>query len=51
MVDGEGRPWVVAVNASPGMPDTSLLPMAARAAGMGFEELCERILDLALERA
>ena len=51
MVDGEGRPWAVAVNASPGMTDTSLLPMAARAAGMGFEELCERILDLALERA
>jgi D-alanine-D-alanine ligase len=51
MVDGEGRPWVVDVNASPGMTDTSLLPMAAQAAGIGFDDLCERILDLALERA
>jgi D-alanine-D-alanine ligase len=51
MVDGEGRPWVVDVNTSPGMTDTSLLPMAAQAAGIGFDELCERLLDLALERA
>jgi D-alanine-D-alanine ligase len=51
MVDGQGRPWVVDVNASPGMTETSLLPMAAQAAGIGFDELCERILDLALERA
>jgi D-alanine-D-alanine ligase len=42
---------VVDVNASPGMTETSLLPMAAQAAGIGFDELCERILDLALERA
>jgi D-alanine-D-alanine ligase len=51
MVDAEGRPWVVDVNTSPGMTDTSLLPMAAHVAGVGFDELCERILDLALERA
>lgn len=50
MVDGDGRPWIVDVNVSPGMTDTSLLPMAAQAAGIGFEELCERIIRLALER-
>lgn len=50
MVDAEGTPWVVDVNVSPGMTDTSLLPMAAQAAGIGFEELCERVLRLALER-
>jgi D-alanine-D-alanine ligase-like ATP-grasp enzyme len=33
------------------MTETSLLPMAARAAGIGFEELCERVLRLALARA
>jgi D-alanine-D-alanine ligase len=32
---------------SPGMTNTSLLPMAAEAAGIGFAELCERILGLA----
>jgi len=51
MVDAEGRPWVVDVNTSPGMTDTSLLPMAAQAGGVGFDELCEWILDLALARS
>jgi D-alanine-D-alanine ligase len=32
------------------MTDTSLLPMAAQAAGIGFDELCDRVLRLALER-
>ena len=41
-------PWVLEVNAIPGLTDTSLLPQAAEAAGMSFEELVERILDLAL---
>jgi len=50
MVDAAGTPWVVDVNVSPGMTDTSLLPMAAQAAGIGFEELCERVLRLALDR-
>jgi D-alanine-D-alanine ligase len=50
MVDGSGRPWVVDVNVSPGMTDTSLLPMAAEAAGIGFAELCDRIVTLADRR-
>jgi D-alanine-D-alanine ligase len=50
MVDADGSPWVVDVNVSPGMTDTSLLPMAAQAAGVGFEDLCERVLQLALAR-
>lgn len=51
MIDGDGKPWVVDVNVSPGMTDTSLLPMAAQASGVGFEELCDRVLRLAVERA
>jgi D-alanine-D-alanine ligase len=51
LVDADGRPWVVDVNVSPGMTDTSLLPMAAQSAGIGLEELCDRVLRLALERA
>jgi len=47
LVDAAGEPWVVDVNMSPGMTDTSLLPMAAEAGGIGFAELCERIVELA----
>ena len=50
IVDEQGRPWVIDVNVSPGMTDTSLLPMAAHAAGIDFPDLCERILGLALTR-
>ena len=39
------------VNAIPGLTDTSLFPQAAEAAGMGFEALVERILELALKPA
>ncbi len=41
-------PWVLEANAIPGLTDTSLLPQAAEAAGMTFEDLVTRILDLAL---
>ena len=44
IVDADGRPWVLEVNVSPGMTETSLLPMAAQAAGWTLTELCERVL-------
>lgn len=50
MVDGEGAAWVLEVNTLPGMTETSLLPKAAAAAGLGFPSLCERILEMALRR-
>jgi D-alanine-D-alanine ligase len=40
-------PWVLEANAIPGLTDTSLLPQAAEAAGMSFEDLVEQILHLA----
>jgi D-alanine-D-alanine ligase len=46
----DGEPQVLEVNAIPGLTDTSLFPMAAEAAGLSFEELVGRILELALER-
>jgi D-alanine-D-alanine ligase len=49
MLGGEG-PQVLEVNAIPGLTDTSLLPMAAEAAGLSFEQLTERVIALALER-
>lgn len=44
-------PQVLEANAIPGLTDTSLLPQAAEAAGLSFEQLVERILDLALQPA
>ncbi len=49
-LDHESRPWCFEVNSLPGMTATSLLPKAAAAAGISFEELCERIVRLALVR-
>ncbi|MFL5893457.1 MAG: D-alanine--D-alanine ligase [Solirubrobacterales bacterium] len=50
MLDADGQPTVLEANAIPGLTDTSLFPMAADAAGIGFEELVSRIVELALER-
>ena len=50
IVDGAGVPWVIEVNAIPGLTALSLLPDAARAAGIGFEDLCERLVGEALQR-
>lgn len=44
-------PQVLEANAIPGLTDTSLLPQAAEAAGMNFERLVERIVELALKPA
>ncbi len=51
MIDGDGTPWIVDINVSPGMTDTSLLPMAALAGGISFEDLCDRLVRLALQRS
>ncbi len=42
-----GKPYLLEANTSPGMTDHSLVPMAARQAGMSFEQLVLRILELA----
>ena len=41
------KPFLLEMNTSPGMTSHSLVPMAARAAGMSYEALCVRILSLA----
>ncbi|MDS4070316.1 MAG: D-alanine--D-alanine ligase [Candidatus Competibacter sp.] len=50
MVDGQDRPWLLEVNTVPGMTDHSLVPMAARVAGLNFQELVWRILETSLTR-
>ncbi|QKJ85840.1 D-alanine--D-alanine ligase [Paramixta manurensis] len=47
MMDGEGRFWLLEINTSPGMTSHSLVPMAAKQAGMSFSRLVARILELA----
>ena len=49
LILGDDGPQVLEANAIPGLTDTSLLPQAAEAAGMSFEQLVERIVDLALK--
>lgn len=44
----DGRFYVLELNSIPGFTETSLLPKAAAAAGIGFAALCERILNLAI---
>jgi D-alanine-D-alanine ligase len=44
MLDETGRPWLLEVNTVPGMTSHSLVPMAAAAAGIPFDELVLRIL-------
>jgi D-alanine-D-alanine ligase len=47
LMDGQGRPYLLEVNTSPGMTDHSLVPMAARAQGMDYDTLVVEILKLA----
>jgi len=48
LMDEDLRPWLIEVNTVPGMTDHSLVPMAARAAGIDFDELVWRILQTSM---
>jgi len=50
MADHTGRPLLLEINTVPGMTDHSLVPMAARAAGLDFEELCWQVLETSFVR-
>ena len=50
MLRASGEPVVLEVNTLPGMTETSLLPKAAAAAGLSYEALCQRMIELALKR-
>jgi D-alanine-D-alanine ligase len=47
MLDKRGRPFLLEINTSPGMTDHSLVPMAARAVGISYEDLCLKVLEMA----
>ncbi|WP_462321524.1 D-alanine--D-alanine ligase [Halochromatium sp.] len=51
MLDDRGSPELLEVNTIPGMTDHSLVPMAAAAAGIDFDQLCARILETSMVEA
>jgi D-alanine-D-alanine ligase len=50
MLDADGRVYLLEINTVPGMTDHSLVPMAAKAAGIDFETLVVKILETSLDR-
>lgn len=51
IVSDDGRPFLLELDTCPGLTDTSLFPLAARAADLDFGEVCERIVQLAIDDA
>lgn len=49
MRDAQGRNWLLEANTAPGMTSHSLVPKSAAAVGIGFEELCWRILETSVD--
>ncbi len=45
MLDAKGDPWLLEANTAPGMTSHSLVPMAAKAVGISYEDLCVKILE------
>jgi D-alanine-D-alanine ligase len=50
IVDADGTPWILEVNVSPGMTETSLLPMAAQASGLSLGDVCDSIIRATILR-
>lgn len=47
LLDTDGTPYLLEINTAPGMTDHSLVPMAARQAGISFDDLCLSVLEQA----
>lgn len=50
ILDDKGEFWFLEMNTLPGMTPTSLMPQEAAASGIGYEELCEKIIEYSLEK-
>ena len=50
ILDESGTPWCLEANTLPGMTPTSLLPQAAAAVGISYDDLCERMVMMAVEQ-
>lgn len=51
ILDDQGVPWCLEANALPGLTANSLLPKAAAAAGVKFQDLCQSLAEMALARS
>lgn len=49
ILDENGKIWFLEINTLPGMTPTSLMPQEAAAVGIGYSDLCQKIVDLALK--
>jgi len=49
ILDEAGTPWFLEINTLPGMTPTSLVPQEAAAAGIGYEQLCQTIIEESLK--
>ena len=49
ILDSEGRAWCLEVNTLPGLTPSSLIPKAAREAGIEYPELCQTIVELSMK--
>ncbi len=49
-LDKNDKFWLLEINTLPGMTETSLFPMAAKAVGLSFENLIDKIIKLSLEK-
>ena len=49
-LDKNNKFWLLEINTLPGMTETSLFPMAAKASGLSFEDLIDKIIKLSLEK-
>ena len=49
MLDKENNPWIIELNTIPGMTNHSLVPMAAKQAGIDFDSLVLEVLDTSFE--
>ena len=50
IVSKKGTPYILDINTIPGLTSTSLFPDSARAAGISFEDLCDKLIKLAMEK-
>ena len=49
LMDEQGKPWLIEANTIPGMTSHSLVPMAAKQAGMSFDDLVIEILNTTMQ--
>ena len=50
MIDSSDCPWILEINTLPGLTETSLLPMSAKAAGLDYENLLRKLVEPAFNR-